>query len=284
MTDWSAVLEHADTQLLIDLALREDIGPGDVTTQAVFRAPQIVTVNLVTRTPTIACGAPLAEAIVKRLDPDVRFGMHFAEGASVAAGAVLLSMTGDVRALLTAERTVVNFMMRLCGVAANARRAVDQLPAGVKARVFDTRKTMPGWRQLDKMAVRVGGGTNHRIGLFDGVLIKDNHIAAAGSITRAVEAARTWTRGRMQIEVEVDTMPQLDEALTAGADIILLDNFDLATTRQAVTLVAGRAELEASGGLTYDRIAEVAATGIDRISLGALTHTVTPADLGLDFP
>lgn len=284
MSDWVPVLDNADVQLLIDVALREDIGPGDVTTQAIFRAPQIVTVNLVSRTPTVACGRLLAEAIFKRLDPDVRCNGCFDEGALVPANTTLMTITGDVRALLTAERTVVNFLMRMCGIAANTRRAVDQLPAGVKARIFDTRKTLPGWRVLDKMAVRVGGGVNHRVGLFDGVIIKDNHIAAAGSITRAIEAARSWTRGRMQIEVEVDRLDQLEEALSAKADIILLDNFDVVAMRHAVERVNGRAELEASGGVTYDRIAEIASTGVDRISLGALTHTVIPADLALDFP
>ena len=284
MNDWTPVLDHPDVQQLLDLALREDIGPGDVTTHAIFRAPQTVTVNLVARTPTVACGRPLAEAILRRLDPDVRVSGAYNEGELLPAGATFFAITGDVRALLTAERTVLNFTMRLCGVAANARRAVDQLPAGVKARVFDTRKTMPGWRTLDKMAVRVGGGANHRIGLFDAVLIKDNHIAAAGSVRAAVDAARKWTAGRMPIEVEVDRLDQIDEALSAKADIILLDNFDILQLRRAVEYVAGRAELEASGGVTYDRIAEIAATGVDRISLGALTHTVIPADLALDFP
>ncbi|MBC7794105.1 MAG: carboxylating nicotinate-nucleotide diphosphorylase [Clostridia bacterium] len=282
--DWRPVLEHADVQLLIDLALREDLGSGDVTTQAIFRAPQQATVNVVSRTPTVACGQALAETIFHRLDPYVRCSGAYHDGDLVPAGATMFAVTGDVRALLTAERTVVNFLMRLCGVAANTRRAVGEIPLGAKARVFDTRKTLPGWRQLDKMAVRVGGGANHRIGLFDAVLIKDNHIAAAGSITKAIEAARTWTRGRMQIEVEIDRLDQLDEALLAKADIILLDNFDTASMKRAVEITAGRAELEASGGLTHDKLAEVAATGVDRISLGALTHTVVPADLALDFP
>ncbi len=282
--DWQPVLDHADTQLLIDLALREDIGAGDVTTQAIFRAPKRITAHVVARTPTVLCGRPLVESIVKRLDLHASVVSDLDEGALAPARTTLMSITCDVRALLTAERTLLNFVMRTCGVAANAKHAVDQIPAGVKARVYDTRKTLPGWRRVDKLAVRAGGGTNHRIGLFDGILIKDNHIAAAGSISQAISAARSWSRGTIAIEVEIDRLDQLSEALNAKADIILLDNFTLADMREAVTRVDGKAELEASGGVSYERISEIAATGVDRISLGALTHSVMPADIGLDIP
>lgn len=280
--DWTDALQHADVQMLVDLALREDIGGGDVTTQAIFRAPQPVDAKVVARTPTVVCGGPLALAIVQRFDPHATLTTHVDEGVVAASGSAIFTLRADVRAMLTAERTLLNFLMRLCGVASNAHRAASLIPEGSKARVFDTRKTLPGWRQLDKLAVRIGGGANHRMGLFDAVLIKDNHIAAAGSITRAIESARAWRK--LPVEVEVDRLDQLDEALAAKADIILLDNFTLDDVRKAVAHVAGRAELEVSGNVTYERIPEIAATGVTRISMGALTHTVKPADLGLDMP
>ena len=281
-SDWKDALDHADVQMLVDLALREDVGAGDVTTQAIFRAPQRVQAKVVARTPTVLCGGPLALSILRRFDPHAEVTALAAEGTAVTAGSTLLTIDADVRALLTAERTLLNFLMRLCGVAANAHRAASLVPAGSATRIYDTRKTLPGWRQLDKLAVRIGGCSNHRIGLFDAILIKDNHIAAAGSITKANTAARAWRK--LPVEVEIDDLAQLEEALTAKADIILLDNFSLADIREAVARVAGRAVLEVSGGVTYERIPELAATNVQRISMGALTHTVIPADLGLDMP
>ncbi|MEZ0314505.1 MAG: carboxylating nicotinate-nucleotide diphosphorylase [Myxococcota bacterium] len=281
-TEWKDALDHADVQMLVDLALREDIGAGDVTTQAIFRAPQRVQAKVVARTSTVVCGGPLALSILRRFDPHAEVTALADEGTAVPAGSTIFTIDCDVRALLTAERTLLNFLMRLCGVAANAHRATSLVPPGSTARIYDTRKTLPAWRQLDKLAVRIGGGSNHRIGLFDAVLIKDNHIAAAGSITKAVAAARAWRK--LPVEVEVDSLAQLDEALVAKADIILLDNFSLADIQTAVARVGGKAELEVSGGVTYERIPELAATGVQRISMGALTHTVTPADLGLDMP
>ncbi len=279
---WIETLEHADVQMLVDLALREDVGAGDVTTQAIFRAPQRVHATVVARTPTVACGGPLALAILRRFDPHAELTAKVAEGTFVPRGTSIFDIDADVRALLTAERTLLNFTMRLCGIAANAHRAASLVPPGSPARIYDTRKTLPGWRQLDKLAVRIGGGTNHRMGLFDAILIKDNHIAAAGSLSKAVAAARAWRK--LLVEVEVDDLSQLDEALAAKADIILLDNFSLDDIREAVRRTGSAAELEVSGGVTYERIAELAATGVQRISMGALTHTVIPADLGLDMP
>ena len=281
-TEWKDALDHADVQLLVDLALREDIGAGDVTTQAIFRAPQRVQAKVVARTSTVVCGGPLALSILRRFDPHAEVTALADEGTAVPAGSTIFTIDCDVRALLTAERTLLNFLMRLCGVAANAHRATSLVPPGSTARIYDTRKTLPAWRQLDKLAVRIGGGSSHRIGVFDAILIKDNHIAAAGSITKAVAAARAWRK--LPVEVEVDSLAQLDEALAAKADIILLDNFSLADIQTAVARVGCKAELEVSGGVTYERIPELAATGVQRISMGALTHTVTPADLGLDMP
>jgi nicotinate-nucleotide pyrophosphorylase (carboxylating) len=189
--------------------------------------------------------------------------------------------------LLVAERCVLNFLMRLCGIAMAARVAASAIPDGCKAQIYDTRKTLPGWRHLDKAAVRIGGAQNHRFGLFDAVLIKDNHVAAAGSVGRAVQLAKAYTKRKghqgMTIEVEIDSLSQLDEALESGPDIILLDNFNLEDLRTAVARVNGRAILEASGGVTLQTIPAIARTGVERISMGALTHTVRPADLSLEM-
>jgi nicotinate-nucleotide pyrophosphorylase (carboxylating) len=193
-----------------------------------------------------------------------------------------LRITADVRALLTVERTLLNFLMRLCGVAAGVHRAVQTIPANSQARLFDTRKTVPGWRRLDKLAVRAGGGCNHRLGLYDGVLIKDNHIAAVGSIALAIKAARVQNPG-VQVEVEIDRLDQLNEAIAASPDIILLDNFSDEQLVQAVCRTGGRVHLEASGGIGYERIPAVACTGVERISAGFLTHSAVPADLSLEM-
>ena len=178
---------------------------------------------------------------------------------------------------------MLNFLMRLCGVAANARRAVSALPSGSRTRILDTRKTLPGWRRLDKAAVVTGGADNHRFGLYDAVLIKDNHIEAAGSPAEAVRRARAHAGANMSIEVEVDRLDQLEEVIEAGADIVLLDNFSLEQMRAAVSAAGGRVALEASGGVTHERIAAIAETGVDRISIGALTHSVLPPDLSLEL-
>ncbi len=288
--DWTALLVEPEVEALIELALAEDIGDGDATTSSVFSGPQMARAELITREPTVVCGMPLAGEIFRRIDPVTRFEPLRNEGELVPAGAALARIRGDVRALLTAERCAINFVMRLCGIAAAAHAAAGAVPADCVARVFDTRKTTPGWRRLEKAAVRTGGAENHRFGLFDAVLIKDNHIAAAGSVAEAVRRARGRHGRELTVEVEVDTLAQLDEALGAGPDIILLDNFDAARLREAVARrdekgrdLNGTIQLEASGGITLDTIPAVARTGVDRISLGALTHTVRPADLSLEL-
>jgi nicotinate-nucleotide pyrophosphorylase (carboxylating) len=224
----------------------------------------------------------LAAEVLRRIDAQARCTVKVNEGQSVPAGTVVAVLEGDVRGILTAERTMLNFVMRLSGIATQARRAVECIPPDCRARIYDTRKTLPGWRQLDKAAVKLGGAENHRMGLWDAVLIKDNHVAAAGSIGAAVRLARAANPG-LTIEVEVDTFAQLDEALAAGPDIILLDNFDEAALTKAVGIVAGRCLTEASGGVTLQRLPAIARTGVDHISMGALTHTVVPPDMGLDF-
>ncbi len=280
--DWPELLAQPEVAALIELALREDLGSGDVTTGAVFTGPKQVLAHLVARRTAVIAGLPLAAHVLAKLDPQAHFSPRAREGEEVAAGAVVAELSGDVRSLLSAERTLLNFVMRLSGVATAARRAVEAIPPGARAKVFDTRKTLPGWRRLDKAAVRIGGAENHRLGLWDAVLIKDNHIAAAGSLSEAVRRARRACPG-LVLEVEVDTLAQLQEALAGGPDIILLDNFDDDGLRRAVAMTGGRCQLEASGGVTLARLAAIADTGVDRISMGALTHSAAPADLALDM-
>lgn len=277
-----SILEHSDVDALIELALREDIGSGDVTTHAIFSKSQRARAQIKTRTPTVVCGTSIAAEVFRRIDTELRCHACFVEGAEAAADDVLVTLDGDIRAILSGERCALNFLMRLCGIAHNARRATRELPKDAPARLYDTRKTTPGWRRLEKHAVATGGAYNHRMGLFDAVLIKDNHIAAAGSVSAAVERARAHAP-ELPIEVEIDDLGQLEEAITSGANIVLLDNFTDAELGEAVQRARGRVELEASGGVTLARIPAIARTGVQRISMGALTHTVTPADLTLEF-
>lgn len=282
-SDWSALLGAPDVDALLRMALDEDVGSGDVTTGSIFTVATPVVGEILTRGDTIVCGLPLAAEIFRRVDAGVTLAAKCGEGEPAAAGFVIAEVRGDVRGILTAERCVLNFLMRLCGIATAAYAASAAIPENCRARIYDTRKTTPGWRTLDKAAVRIGGAHNHRVGLFDAVLIKDNHVAAAGSVGEAVRRARAHVGHSMPVEVEIDALDQLDEALAAGPDIVLLDNFSDDQMREAVTRTAGRAELEASGGITLARIPDVARTGVDRISLGALTHTVLPADLSLEL-
>jgi nicotinate-nucleotide pyrophosphorylase (carboxylating) len=221
--------------------------------------------------------APAREAF-RQLGSDVRFVAHVQDGARVSAGDVIAEVSGPARALLSAERTALNFLQHLSGIATLTAKFVAAI-AGSKAMIVDTRKTTPGLRLLEKAAVRAGGGRNHRFALHDGVLIKDNHIGAAGGITAAVQAARRAAHHLLAIEVEVTTLEPLDEALAAGADVVMLDNMDLPTLQEAVRRVAGRALVEASGGVTLDNVQEIAAAGVDLISVGALTHSAPALDL-----
>jgi nicotinate-nucleotide pyrophosphorylase (carboxylating) len=281
--DWPALLVAPDVLQLIDLAVAEDVGTGDLTTDAIFVQAQRVTARVLTRRPVVVCGVPLAEAVFRRFDPGLRLTHVAAEGSCLDADATLFELEADVRAVLTAERTALNFLMHLCGIATGARAAVLAIPAGCRARIYDTRKTTPGWRRLEKAAVKTGGAENHRFGLYDAILIKDNHVAAAGSVRAAVALARGSTERRLQVEVEVDRLDQLEEAIVAGADIVLLDNMSPADMQRAVLTSRGRVKLEASGGVTLERIPDIARTGVDRISMGALTHTIQPADLSLEL-
>lgn len=282
--DWESLVQHPEVQALLDLAIAEDMGDdGDVTTDSIFLKAQQVQAVVAARTKTVVCGVHLAHAIMKRFDPDLKPLNPMVEGSVAQPGQVLFQLNGDIRSILKAERTILNFMIRLCGIANGARTAAEQVPEDCSAKIYDTRKTTPGWRLLEKAAVKTGGAFNHRVGLFDAVLIKDNHIAAAGSLKQAIDMSRAKVGTSMIVQVEIDGLNQLDEALNAGPDIILLDNFSDEDLRDAVKRTAGRAQLEASGGIGIDDITRVAQTGVDRISMGALTHTVVPADLGLDM-
>lgn len=282
--DWTTVLQHPQGQALLQLAITEDIGKGDVTTESIFAEAQAAEAAVVARQSTVMCGGPVVVELYRRIDPALEVELVAAEGADVPAGAELLRLRGDVRAILKGERCALNFLMRLGGIARAARRAVAAVPPQCPAQIFDTRKTVPGWRLFDKAAVHIGGAQNHRFGLHDQVLIKDNHVAAAGSVAEAIKRARAHAPADCKVEVEIDRLEQLDEALRAQPDIILLDNFTLDHMRQAVQLTANRAQLEASGGLTTEQVAAVARTGVHRISLGALTHTVQPVDLSMELP
>jgi nicotinate-nucleotide pyrophosphorylase (carboxylating) len=265
---------------LVDLALAEDIGTGDHATLATIGPEQQGRATVRAKSDAVVCGLPLFALVMHRVDPALTVRLLCAEGTAVAAGAPVLEVGGRLASILTAERTALNFLQRLSGIATQTRAFVDAVRP-YPTRIADTRKTLPGFRSLDKYAVRTGGGVNHRTALDAGVLIKENHTLAAGSITAAVLGARAVGSHLLKVEVEVESLADLQEALTAGAEAILLDNMTLDQLRQAVQLVAGRALLEASGNMTLDRVNVVAATGVNLISVGALTHSVTAADFSL---
>lgn len=270
-------------QEIVDRALLEDMGRGDLSAQAALPVDCLGRGKIVAKAPGRIAGIDVAAYAFHRIDPALELEHVALDGDDVAAGDEVLRVRGSARSILTAERVALNFLQRLSGIAtetAKAVRAVQAVP-GAKAIIVDTRKTTPGLRVLEKYAVRVGGGRNHRFGLDDAVLIKENHIAVSGGITSAVRAARAYLGHMHKIEVEVETLAQVEEAVTAGADAILLDNMDLETMAEAVRIVAGRAIVEASGGIRPDTVAEVARTGVDVISLGWITHSAPALDLSL---
>ncbi len=273
----------ADLPQQVACALAEDIGSGDLTA-ALIPANRVGRAAVITREPAIVCGIPYVNASFDAIDARVRIEWHAAEGDSVAANQLLFTLEGPARALLTGERTALNFLQLLSGTA-TAAHDYAVLLEGTKCRLLDTRKTIPGLRSAQKYAVRVGGGRNHRMGLFDGILIKENHIMAAGSIADAVAAAKLG-RAQVPIEVEVENLAELRQAIAAGADIAMLDNFSLAAMREAVTVNAGAAKplrLEASGGITAATIREIAETGVDFMSVGSITKHVRAVDLSMRF-
>jgi nicotinate-nucleotide pyrophosphorylase (carboxylating) len=259
-------------------ALLEDVGTGDLTGLLVPQEPR-AKARVIVREDAVLCGAPWFEGVMLAVDQDIEIDWQYAEGDLMTADSVVCTIEGSPRSLLTAERAALNFMQLLSGVASATRKYVDAI-AGTNAAILDTRKTLPGLRQAQKYAVRVGGGKNQRMALYDGILIKENHIAAAGGVTRALENANALNAG-VTVQIEVETIAQLEEALAAGVQSVLLDNFDLDTMREAVRINAGRALLEASGGINMQSVRAIAETGVDRISIGSLTKDVRATDYSL---
>ena len=278
--DWKRV------DILIDLALEEDLGEnGDITTNSVIPADLKAKAVLLAKQDLVIAGLPVAERLFQKIDPTITFVAKVQDGAVCKKGDILAEMYGSARALLTGERTALNFIQRLSGSATMANKY--QNLAGDKAEILDTRKTTPGWRNLEKYAVATGGAYNHRIGLFDRVMLKDNHrelagLEGAGGILRSVERARAKYPD-LEVEVEIDSLEELNEALESKAEYILLDNMSCSDMAKAVRITDGRAKLEASGNVTIGRIEEIAATGVDFVSSGALTHSVKSCDISLDI-
>lgn len=268
-------------QRLIAAALAEDVGSGDITTANVLQGDPVAAADMTAKEPLVLCGLEIARAVFVHLDPGARFDdLPFADGDAVAAGSVVFRVRARTRALLEGERVALNLLQRLSGIATLTRKYVDQASP---VTILDTRKTTPGLRVFEKYAVRMGGGTNHRFGLYDAVLIKDNHIRHAGSITQAVKRVRERAGAGVPVEVETTCREEVKEALAAGADTLLLDNMPPAEVQAMVALVGGRAKTEVSGGVTLDKLAELSATGVDFISVGALTHSAPAVDISMNF-
>lgn len=272
---------ESEIERSVSQALAEDVGAGDWTA-SLTAEDEHAQAYLVCRGAAVVCGQAWFELCFRKLDHDASITWHVSEGAWVQRGTTLCEIRGKSRALLTGERTALNFLQTLSAVATVTRRYVDAI-SGTRTAIVDTRKTIPGLRLAQKYAVRTAGGVNHRLGLYDGMLIKENHIAAAGGVTRALQAARKVAPQGVWIQIEVETLEQLREALREGATMILLDNMSLEHTRQAVELSAGRAQLEASGGITLDNVRAIAETGVDRISIGSLTKDIKAVDLSMRF-
>jgi nicotinate-nucleotide pyrophosphorylase (carboxylating) len=279
-------LSAAEIRAAVRSALAEDIGGGDATTLATVPANATAKAVMRAREPLVVAGIGFAETAFRELSPKIKIEKLSRDGQRIAAGKTLLEISGPARAILTAERTALNFVQRLSGVATLTAQFVEAVKE-TRAQILDTRKTTPGWRRFEKYAVTCGGGRNHRIGLFDMILIKDNHLAALqnekpNAIAAAVKRARRKFP-RLEIEVEADNLSQVEQAVNAGADFILLDNMSLEQLRQAVKIVGGRAKTEASGGVNLKTVGAIAKTGVEFISAGALTHSVRAVDIGLDF-
>jgi nicotinate-nucleotide pyrophosphorylase (carboxylating) len=265
---------------IIQAALSEDIGTGDITTQATVSPVRKGSARAIAKEDFVVAGLDIFEAAFHLLDPKIKVKKFIDDGCRVKKGTVIAEVSGRLAAILQAERVALNYFQRMSGIATLTAKYVEAV-RGTRAKILDTRKTVPGLRLLDKMAVRLGGGTNHRTGLYDGVLIKDNHIEAAGGITDAVNAQRKKLPCALKIEVETKNMREVKEALACGVDIIMLDNMTNDAMKKAVDFVAGRALLEASGNVSLERVYEIAATGVDYISVGELTHSVRAADISL---
>lgn len=269
------------TQHLIEIALKEDIGPGDITTDNLVSADTEGKGIIIAKEALVIAGLDVAKQVFQRLDPKIIFKSKFEDSDGAKDGDTIAAVEGKLHALLVGERVALNFLQRLSGIATLVRSYVDEL-GRTRARLVDTRKTAPGWRVLEKYAVRMGGADNHRMGLYDGVLIKDNHIAACGgSITHAVERLRTRVSHLVKIEVEVSALDQVKEAIDAAADIIMLDNMNIQQIKDAIALIDGRAVVEVSGGITQRDLKQLVNTGVDIISIGALTHSARCVDISM---
>jgi nicotinate-nucleotide pyrophosphorylase (carboxylating) len=275
-------LLSADLEILIRTALEEDVGSGDITTTCTVPPGTQAKGQIVAKEPLVLAGIDVARQVFWTVNRELKVHIPLKDGSRANEGDTLLEVAGDLAAILTAERTALNFLQRLSGVATLTSAFVDKVK-GTRARILDTRKTTPGYRLLEKAAVRVGGGYNHRFGLYDGVLIKDNHIVAAGSIQKALQAALDSSAHTFRVEVEVETLDQLDEAIAAGAHVVMLDNMDVQTMVAAVRKTKGKIPLEASGGITLENVGEIAATGVDLISVGALTHSARAVDMSMEI-
>lgn len=265
---------------LIEQALSEDIGNGDVTSEAVIPVDAIATAEIKAKQELVLAGIDVAGEVFHFLDPGVKFGPLVKDGDRIQSGTVLARVSGRTRVLLAGERVALNLLQHLSGIATQTAQYLERVKS-TKAQILDTRKTLPGLRALEKYAVRTGGGKNHRFGLYDGILIKDNHVAAAGSITKAAELARRNAHHLLKIEVETKTLDEVREVLTTKADIIMLDNMPLDMMREAVKLIAGRALVEASGNVALDTVRNIAETGVDFISVGAITHSAPAVDISM---
>ncbi len=268
-----------ETRKIIEKALAEDIGPGDITTEAIIAEVSVSSAVMLAKQDLVLAGIDVAREVFHVLDPGVQFMPLAKDGDRITRGTEIATLSGKTRVLLSGERVALNLLQHMSGIATLTSKYVEQIK-GTGAQVLDTRKTLPGLRRLEKYAVRVGGGRNHRMGLYDMVLIKDNHIKAAGGIMNAVQSARTKSHG-LKIEVETRNLEEVHEALAAGADIVMLDNMPLEMMRQAVKLVNGRVEVEASGNVTLDTLRAIAETGVNLISSGSLTHSAPAADISM---
>ncbi len=267
---------------VIEYALKEDIGSGDITTDSLIPHEMKASASIIAKASGIIAGLPVAEYVFKSLNYGIEWHPLIEDGDKVNKGDTIVKITGSYRALLTGERLALNFLQRMSGIATMTHKFAAELK-GYKTQILDTRKTVPGLRLLDKYSVRMGGGTNHRAGLYDMVLIKDNHIKIAGGITRAIAQVREKTGYKIKIEVETTTLEEVSEALREKADIIMLDNMDTPTMTEAVKMINGKAKVEASGNMSIERIKEVAAAGVDYLSVGALTHSVTALDISMNI-
>ncbi len=278
-------MDKNNVEKIIRNALAEDIGSGDITTKAIVDNNLIGTGEFLVKQDGVIAGLEVVEMLLKIFDPKLSFERKISDGEKVNNGKVAAAVKGSAASMLTAERTALNFLQRMSGIATMTNNYIEKIKH-TKAKILDTRKTVPGLRELDKLAVKLGGGTNHRIGLYDMFLIKDNHIAAAGSITKAIKCCKEFKQKNnygFKIEVETENLEQVKEALSIGVDFILLDNFDPGEMRKAVQFISGKCLTEASGGINFETIKEIAETGVDFISVGALTHSVKALDISLEI-